>query len=308
MKKFILRRLFNLVPVLLGVSLAAFVTLYLLPGDPAELLAPQNADPQAVAAIRARHHLDDPLPVRYLAFLGRLARGDLGVSIRSERPVTRILYERFLPTVQLAAGALIFAIVLGVSAGVLSAARPHSLVDAGGMFVALAGVSMPVFWLGMLLIVACTGPGSFFMPSGYEPLSVRHLFLPCVTLGTVTAAALARMTRSCLLEALGRDFIRTARAKGLSEWRVIMRHGLRNALVPIVTVIGVSLAGLLSGAVLTETVFNLPGVGREIMAAIDARDYPVVVGAVVWLAVTFVVVNLIVDILYAWLNPKIRYE
>lgn len=307
MKKFIFRRLFNLVPVLLGVSFAAFVTLYLLPGDPAELLAPQNADPQAVAVIRAKHHLDDPLPVRYLAFLGRLARGDMGVSIRSERPVTRILFERFLPTAQLTAGALLFAIVVGVSAGVLSAARPHSLLDAGSMLFALAGVSMPVFWLGMLLIVTFTGPGSFFMPSGYEPFSLRYLLLPCVTLGSVTAAALARMTRSSLLETLGRDFIRTARAKGLAEWRVILSHGLRNALVPIVTVIGASLAGLLSGAVLTETVFNLPGIGREILAAIDARDYPVVVGAVVWLAVTFVLVNLAVDIIYGYLNPKIRY-
>jgi len=308
MKKFIVRRLFNLAPVLLGVTFAAFVTLYLLPGDPAELLAPQGADPQAIAAIRARHHLDDPLPVRYAAFLGRLLRGDMGVSIRSERPVSRILLERFFPTVQLAAGALLFAIVVGVSAGVLSAARPHSLLDAGCMLFALAGVSMPVFWLGMLLIVAFTGPGSFFMPSGYAPLSLRHLALPCITLGSVTAALLARMTRSSLLEVLGRDFIRTARAKGVAGWRVILRHGLRNAVIPIVTVIGSSLAGLLSGAVLTETVFNLPGIGREIVSAIDARDYPVVVGAVVWLAVTFVVVNLFVDMLYGFLDPRIRYE
>lgn len=308
MRKFILRRVFNLVPVLLGVSLAAFVTLYLLPGDPAALLAPQNADPQAVAAIRAKHRLDDPLPVRYLAFLGRLARGDLGVSIRNERPVARILFERFLPTVQLAAGALLFAIAVGVTAGVLSAARPRSWVDAACMLFALVGVSMPVFWLGMILIVALTGPGSFFAVSGYEVLSPRHLFLPCVALGSITAAALARMTRSSLIEVLSRDYVRTARAKGVAEWRVILRHGLRNTLVPIITVIGTSLAGLLSGAVLTETVFNIPGIGREIVSAIEARDYPVVVGAVVWLAVTFVLVNLIVDLVYGFLDPRIRYD
>ena len=308
MKKFILRRLLNLPPVMIGVSLAAFVALYLLPGDPAALLAPQHADAQAVAAIRAKHRLDDPLPVRYAAFLGRLARGDLGVSIRSEQPVARILFRRFLPTVQLAAGALLFAVLLGVSAGIVSAARPRSWLDGLCMLLALVGVSMPVFWLGMLLIVGLTGPNSFFAVSGYEALSLRHLFLPCVTLGTVTAALLARMTRSSMLEVLSRDYIRTARAKGVSTIKVILRHGLRNALVPIVTVIGTSLAGLLSGAVLTETVFNIPGIGRELVTAIEARDYPVVVGAVVWLAATFVVVNLIVDLTYGWLDPRIRYE
>jgi len=167
---------------------------------------------------------------------------------------------------------------------------------------------MPVFWLGMMLIILLAGPGSFFAVSGYAPFSLRHFALPCVALGSVTAAALARLTRSSMLEVLGREYIRTARAKGVSEWRVILRHGLRNALIPIVTVIGTSLAGLLSGAVLTETVFNIPGIGREILDAIDGRDYPVIVGAVIWLAVTFVVVNLIVDACYAALDPRIRYE
>jgi ABC-type dipeptide/oligopeptide/nickel transport system permease component len=308
MKRFILRRLINLVPVLLGVSMAAFATLYLLPGDPAELLCPQGADPQAIAEIRARHHLDDPLPMRYGAFLLRLARGDLGTSIRTGRPVFAVLADRFFPTLQLAVGALLFAVVLGVGTGTLAAVRPRSWVDAVCMFVALVGVSLPVFWLGMLLILAFTGPWSFLAVSGYAPLSVRHLFLPCLALGSVTAAVLARMTRSAMLDALGREFVRTARAKGLSEWRVVLRHGLRNALVPIVTVIGTSMASLLSGAVLTETVFNIPGIGREIVTAIDGRDYPVVVGAVMWLAATFVVVNLLVDLLYAWLDPRIRLE
>jgi len=307
MKAFILRRLINIAPVLLGISLAAFIMMYVLPGDPVLLLSPQRADPQTIAHIRAQHHLDDPLPLRYVSFLGRALRGDLGRSIRSERPVGRILLERFFPTLQLALGSLLFAILAGMTAGILSAARPRSWVDAGCMLVALAGVSMPVFWLGMMLILLLAGPGSFFAVSGYAPFSIRHFALPCIALGSVTAAALARLTRSSLLEVLGRDYVRTARAKGVSDWRILLQHGLRNALVPIVTVIGTSLAGLLSGAVLTETVFNIPGIGREILYAINGRDYPVVVGAVMWLAMTFVLVNLIVDLFYATLDPRIRY-
>lgn len=308
MKTFILRRLLNLAPVLLGISLAAFTMMYVLPGDPAMLLSPQRADARMIAELRAHHRLDDPLPVQYLLFLGRAARGDLGKSIRSQRPVGAILVERFLPTLQLALGALLFAIALGVTAGLLSAARPRSWVDAGCMLMALVGVSMPVFWLGLMLICLLARPGAFFAVSGYAPLSVRHFALPCVALGSVTAAGLARLTRSSLLEVLSQDYVRTARAKGVAEWRVLLRHALRNALVPIVTVIGTSLAGLLSGAVLTETVFNIPGIGREILSAIEGRDYPVVVGAVLWLAVTFVLVNLIVDVTYAALDPRIRYE
>ena len=308
MRKFIIRRLLNLVPVLIGVSLAAFIAMYLLPGDPAAMLTPQNADPQAVEAIREKHHLNDPLPMQYLAFLGRLLHGDLGTSIRTQQPVLHMLAGRFVATAQLAGGALLFAILFGASAGILAAVRPRSWLDAACMLTALIGVSMPVFWLGMLLIVACTGPGSWLHPSGYAPLDPRYLLLPAVALGSITAAAIARMTRSSLLEVLGRDYIRTARAKGLGESVVILRHGLRNALAPVLTIIGTSLAGLLSGAVLTETVFNIPGIGRTIIDAIEGRDYPVVVGAVVWLAVTFVIVNLIVDLLYGLVDPRIRYD
>ncbi len=175
------------------------------------------------------------------------------------------------------------------------------------MLLALAGVSMPVFWLGMMLIMSLAGPGMFFAV-GYQPLSLRHFGLPCMALGSVTAAMLARLTRSAMLEVLSRDFIRTARAMGVAEWRVLFRHALRNALVPIVTVIGASLAGLLSGAVLTETVFNIPGLGRMIFEAIEGRDYPVVVGGVLWMALAFVLLNLLVDLLYAVLDPRIRYE
>jgi peptide/nickel transport system permease protein len=308
MKKFILRRLLNLIPVLLGVSLAAFVILYLLPGDPAELLTPQGSNPQAVKLIRELHHLDDPLPVRYGAFLLRLLQGDLGTSIRNRQPVTHILAKRILPTAQLAVGALIVAVVLGMTAGTLAAMRPRSWIDGICMLVALTGVSVPVFWLGMILILLLTGPNSMFEVNGYEPLSFRHLALPCLALGLVMAAVIARMTRSSLLEVLGRDYIRTARAKGVPEWRLILRHGLSNALVPIVTVVGTTMANLLAGAVLTETIFSIPGIGKLMFDAIGGRDYPVIVGAVMLLSVIFVLVNMVVDILYAWLDPRIRLE
>lgn len=307
MRRFLLRRLANVIPVLIGVALAAFVMMYLLPGDPAALLAPQHADARTIAEVRARYHLDDPLWRQFLTFLGRASLGDFGESIRNQRPVAGLLLERLWPTAQLAFGSLLFAILLGVTAGILSAARPRSTLDAGCMLLALAGVSMPVFWLGMMLIIGLTGPGMFF-ETGYKALSLRHFGLPCIALGSVTAAVLARLTRSAMIEVLSRDFVRTARAKGVSEWRVLFRHALRNALVPIVTVIGASLAGLLSGAVLTETVFGIPGIGRAIFDGIEGRDYPVVVGGVIWMALAFVTVNLIVDVLYAWLDPRIRYE
>jgi ABC-type dipeptide/oligopeptide/nickel transport system permease component len=307
MRTFILRRLLNLIPVLLGVALAAFVMMYVLPGDPAAMLAPQHADARTIAAVRAHYRLDAPLHRQFVWFLGRAVRGDFGESIRTRQSVSGMVLRHAWPTAQLAAGSLLFAILLGVTAGVFSAARPRSFIDAGAMLLALAGVSMPVFWLGMMLIISMAGPGMFFAV-GYEPLSLRYFGLPCVALGSVTAAMLARLTRSAMLEVLSRDFVRTARAMGVSEWRVLFRHALRNALVPIVTVIGVSLAGLLSGAVLTETVFNIPGLGRMIFDAIASRDYPVVVAGVIWMALAFVTLNLLVDLTYAALDPRIRYE
>lgn len=308
MKTFILRRLINLVPVLLGVSLAVTLIVECIPGKPIDVLCPKGYTDEQRAEFEARHGLDKPLPVRYVRFLGGLLRGDMGVSLHSKLPVLSILADRFVPTAQLAVGALLFAVIVGVGAGVLSAARPHSWVDAGCMLLALVGVSIPVFWLGMMLMFTLTGEWSFFYPSGYQPLNLRYLALPCMALGSITAAKLARITRSSMIEAMANDYIRTARAKGVAERRVLLRHGLRNALVPIVTVIGTSLAGLLSGAVLTETVFGIPGVGREIVESIAQRDYPVLLGGIMWLAVTFVLVNLIVDVTYAAFDPRIRYD
>ena len=300
------RRLLNLVPVLVGISLVTFVVTLVLPGDPVSLLLGQRADPQARARLRAKFHLDDPLAVRYASFLGRLVRGDLGKSIQYQRPVLGILWRRFLPTLQLSLGAMLFAVAVGVPARVLCARWPRSWLDAACMGGALVGVSMPVFWLGLMLIVFVARPIPWLPAVGYQAWSVRHLLLPCIALGTVPMALVARLTRSSVLEVLGRDFLRTARAKGLSEWAVVLKHGLRPSLVPIVTVIGTSVASLLSGAVLTETVFSIPGLGREVFEAIQGRDYPLLVGGVMWFACTFVLAGLVVDMLYGALDPRIR--
>jgi len=309
MRQYILRRLLNLVPMMIGVSLIAFLLTLVLPGDPVSLLLGQHGDPQTRQALREQYRLDDPVLVRYAAFLGRLVQGDLGKSIHYyPRPVLEILCERFVPTLQLTGGAMLFAIVFGIPAGIVCARWPRSWLDAGVMTGALIGVSMPVFWLGLMLIVLVARPIPWLPIGGYRAWSLRYFLLPCVTLGTVPMAVIARLTRSSMLDVLSRDFLRTARAKGLDEWRVILRHGLRPALVPIVTVLGTSVASLLSGAVLTETVFNIPGLGREVYDAIAGRDYPVLVGGVMWFACTFVLVNLAVDLLYGFLDPRIRVE
>ena len=308
MGTYILRRLLNLVPVLVGISLVTFVVTVVLPGDPVSLLLGQRGDLATRARLRAEYRLDDPVLVQYAGFLGRLVRGDLGRSIQYNRPVAAILCRRFVPTLQLALGAMLFAVIIGVPAGIVSARWPHSWADLFCMFGALVGVSMPVFWLGLMLIVFVARSVSWIPIGGYEAWSLRHLLLPCITLGTVPMALVARLTRSSVLDVLGRDFLRTARAKGLDEWRVVLRHALRPALVPIVTVVGTSVASLLSGAVLTETVFSIPGLGREIFDAIQGRDYPVVVGGVMWFACTFVAVNLVVDVLYGVIDPRVRLE
>ena len=306
MATFILRRLVQLVPVLIGITLIAFVLMHVLPGDPVRMLMPRRADPETVARIRAKYHLDDPLFIQYVGYLGRALRGDLGRSLRTHQPVTRILRERFAPTAHLALGAILFAVVTGIAAGVLSAVRPHSALDYAAMLLALVGVSMPVFWLGMMLISFVATRVPFLPISGYQGWA--SLILPSIALGTIPAAVVARLTRSSMIESLGQDYVRTARAKGARPWAVVMRHALRNSLIPIVTVIGTSFASLLSGAVLTETVFNIPGLGSKIVGAIFQRDYPVVVGGVLWLACTFVLVNLAVDVAYAFIDPRIRYD
>ncbi len=304
MKRYIVRRLLWLPVVLWGIATLVFFVLFAIPGDPARLMAGQHADEAALQAVRARLHLDRPLPERYAAYLGRLARGDLGESYRQRRPVSELIAERFPATALLAVTAVTLASIIGVGAGLAAAARPRSLVDAVAMGLALLGVSMPVFWLGMLLILLFAAGLRWFPVGGYG--GVSHLVLPAVTLAAVSAGTIARMTRSSVLENVSRGYVQAARARGLSRRQAILRHAFPNALLPIVTVIGLDLAGLLGGAVATETVFSWPGLGRAIMDAVRARDVPVVEGGVLFLAAVFVVTNLVVDLLYAVLDPRVR--
>ncbi len=306
MWRYVLKRLLLALPVLLGVSVVVFVAIRLIPGDPAQIMAGQAATEEVVRQIRQSLGLDRPLPVQYLYFLRNVVRGDLGRSLFNGAPVVEELGQRFPRTVRLALASMVVASVIGIPAGILAATRHLSWVDTLVMLVALVGVSMPVFWLGLNLILVFSVRLQWLPAFGYE--TWRHLLLPSVTLGAASAAIVARMTRSAMLEVLGQDYIRTARAKGLAERVVVNRHALRNALIPVVTVLGLQLGTLLSGAVLTETVFAWPGIGRLLVDAVLARDYPIIQGATLLIAATFVALNLAVDVLYGLLDPRIRYE
>jgi ABC-type dipeptide/oligopeptide/nickel transport system permease component len=300
------KRVLLALPVLLGVSVVVFVAIRLIPGDPAQIMAGQAATEEVVREIRASLGLDRPLPVQYLYFLRNVLRGDLGRSLFNGAPVLEELGQRFPRTVRLALASMAVASLIGIPAGIVAATRRLTWVDTLVMLVALAGVSMPVFWLGLNLILVFSVRLQWLPAFGYE--TWRHLVLPAITLGTASAAVVARMTRSAMLEVLGQDYIRTARAKGLSERAVVNRHALRNALIPVVTILGLQLGTLLSGAVLTETVFAWPGIGRLLVDAVLARDYPIIQGTTLLIAATFVGLNLAVDLLYGLLDPRIRYE
>ena len=306
MGKYILRRLLNLVPALFGISLVSFFLAEALPGDAISLKLGQHGDRVTEARLRKQHGYDDSAAGRYVRFIGRAARGDFGESVNTGEPVVGILAQAFVPTLQLAVGAMLFALIVGIPAGLVCAVWPRSWADLSCMALALVGVSMPVFWLGLVLIVFVAQPIPWLPSGGYEAWNVRYFILPWITLGTVPMALIARLTRASVLDTLGRDYVRVARAKGLDEFRVVLRYGLRPALIPIITVVGGSLASLLSGAALTESVFGIPGLGREVFTAIKGRESRVVAGAVMWFACTFVFVNLGVDLLYAALDPRVR--
>ena len=306
MATYIFRRLVLTVPVLLGVTFIIFAMVRLIPGDPAQVIAGEQATRETVEAVRKSLGLDQPIAVQYVRFLRDLLRGDMGTSTRSLRPVARELADRFPHTIELTLAAMLVASVVGIGAGIIAATRQNRWPDTLSMLLALGGVSMPVFWLGLMLILLFSVKLGWLPPVGRG--SLAQLVLPAVTLGAASAAILARMTRSGLLEVLRQEFMTTARAKGLAEPLVIGKHALKNALIPVVTVMGLQFGTLLSGAVLTETVFAWPGIGRLIVEAILARDYPVVQGAVLLIALTFVFVNLVVDLLYRVLDPRIRYE
>lgn len=306
MFQYTLRRLLVAIPSLLGVLIIVFLMVRLAPGDPAQLLAGEFADAATVERIRERFGLNDSLPVQFQRFATGAVQGDLGRSTRTGRLVTEDLADYFPNTIELASAAIIFALVVGILLGVVSALNPNTWVDAGAMIVALIGVSMPTFWFGLLAIRFFAVDMPWFPVAGRGTFS--HLVLPAITLGFSSTGIIARMTRSALLEVLGQDYVRTAKAKGGPPAMVIFKHALRNALVPVLTVGGLEFGSLLAGAVITETVFTWPGVGRMLVTSILARDYPVVQGTVLLIAVSFIVVNLLVDLIYGLIDPRIRYD
>jgi peptide/nickel transport system permease protein/oligopeptide transport system permease protein len=306
MLKLIVGRLLVGVPTLLAVSVCVFGIVRLIPGDPARLLAGDFATEQIVDELRQRWRLNDPLPVQYAAYLGGLVRGDLGRSITTSTPVLAELTERFLRTLELAVAAIAVAAFVGIAAGIVSAIRRATLVDYLATALALTGISTPIFWSGLILILLFSVTLEWLPAGGTGTL--RHLVLPAVSLGLFGAGVLARQTRSGLLEVLGQDFVRTARAKGLPERLVVIKHALKNAMIPVVTVLGDQFGRLLGGAILTETVFSWPGMGRYLIDAISQRDYPAVQGALLVFAAAVVLINLLVDLSYGALDPRVRPE
>lgn len=306
MYQYIVRRLLLTIPVVLGVSIIVFSIIRLLPGDPARALAGVQATPEYIEQVRERYGLNEPVYIQYGRFLVGVVTGDLGESVFSRRPVTTEIAERFPRTLLLASISLVIATIVGVSAGIISATRRNSVFDNTSMFVALVGVAAPVFWMALMLQLLFSVQLRWLPATGMG--SWRHLVLPSITLGMASAALMARITRSSMLDVLKQDFITTARAKGLAERIVVYKHALKNALIPVVTVLGLQFGILLGGAVLTETVFAWPGVGRLLVDAILRRDYPVVQGTVMLLAFLFVIINLVVDVIYAYLDPRIHYQ
>jgi len=305
MRAYLVRRLAQSLLVLLGVSFVVFFILHLT-GDPALVLLPPDATAQDIQEFREKMGFNDPFLVQYGRFLRGALRGDFGRSVRHDEPAFDLVAERLPATLELAGAALLIALALAIPAGIVSAVRRNSLVDYVSTVVALLGQSMPTFWLGIMLILVFSVRFSLLPSSGRGTL--EHLILPAITLGLFTTARITRLTRSGMLEVLNQDYIRTARAKGMADPPVVWKHALKNAAIPIVTIVGIELGTLLGGSVITETIFAWPGVGRLSVQAIYNRDYPVVQAAVFLLSTTFVVVNLVVDVLYTYLDPRIRFR
>lgn len=334
MRIYILKRLLALIPTLLGITVLVFLMVHLVPGDPAQVMLGERASAETLAALRQELGLDQPLHVQFGRYLGDLLQGDFGRSIKSHERIAVELGARFPATLELTLVSMVLACLIGLSAGILSAIRRGTMWDYVGMIASLAGVSLPIFWLGLMMIMAFSVWLGLFPVSGrlsahiFVPEvtglylidsllagdlvafgdALWHLVLPGITLGTVPAAVIVRMTRSSLLEVLREDYVRTAWAKGLSERVVVLRHALRNASIPILTVISLQFGYLLGGAVMTESIFAWPGLGRWLVLAVYARDFPAIQGGVLLVAATFVVVNLVADLLYAWLDPRIQYD
>jgi ABC-type dipeptide/oligopeptide/nickel transport system permease component len=299
-------RLLLLIPTLAGVLAVTFFLLYIAPGDPVQAMVGERADAETIARLRAELRLDDPVPVRFVRYAGGILQLDLGRSYITRREIRDDLLERFPATLQLAAAAMGFAVTAGLLIGIWGAWRPGSWPDRIATLGAYLGVSFPVYWVGLLLILLFAVTLRWLPPSGSGGLI--FLVLPALTLGTRSVAMLARVTRTAMQEALGSDFVRTARAKGLNEGRVVWRHGLRNALLPIITVVGLDFGSYLTGSILTETIFAWPGVGRYVLSAIEKRDLPAIQGSILFLSLIFVLVNLVTDLLYTKVDPRVAYD
>lgn len=332
MSRFILRRFLSLIPTVLGISILVFFMIHLIPGDPAEMMLGERASVESLKQLREQLGLNEPLYVQYGLFMSRLVRGDLGRALRTNEKITTEIIQRFPATIELSLAAILIATGVGMLAGIISATRQYSIFDYLSMVVSLIGVSMPIFWLGLVLMII------FSLHLGWLPLSGRlsyfieletitnlyvvdsvltgnwtalkdavwHLIMPAFTLSTIPMAIIARITRSSMLEVLRQDYIRTAKAKGLSPLTVYFKHGLKNAMIPVITVIGLQFGILMGGAILTETIFAWPGIGNWILNAVYARDFNAVQGGTMLVATVFVLINMVVDILYAWVNPRIK--
>lgn len=305
---YLLRRIVLLVPVILGVLTMVFLMRALVPGDPIQImfLGQVPPDPETVAAIRSELGLDKPLPIQYVSYIAGVVQGDLGTSVRTRRAVLAEIIDRYPNTLILTFSSLLVALAVGLTTGILSAIYKDTWIDTVSMFLALFGLSMPAFWFGLMMIQYFGVYLRWFPVMGSS--SIRHLVLPALTLGLIASTVQARITRSSMLEVLGSDYIRTARAKGLAPWSVILRHALKNALIPSVTILGLQVGGLLGGAFIIEAVFAWHGVGELAVQAISQRDFPLIQGIIVVVATTYVVVNLLVDMSYRLLDPRIAYE
>lgn len=303
---FLARRILLAIPTLFGVLVVVFALLYVAPGDPVLEMVGERADSATIARLRQELRLDDPLPTQFAHYALGVLRGDLGRSYITNRPIVQDIRERFPKTLQLAASAMLLAAVVGITIGVIAAAHPNGWFDRLSLGLAYLGISFPVYWVGLVLILVVAVFLRWLPPSGYG--GIEYLILPALALGSRSIAFLARMTRSAMLEVLGSDYVRTARAKGLRELSVIGRHAFRNALIPVITVLGLDFGYYLTGSILTETIFSWPGLGRYVVNAIGRRDLPAIQGTVLFLSVVFVLVNLITDIVYAAADPRVGLE
>jgi len=305
MSRYILRRLLLVIPVLIGISIFVFLIMHLTPGDPARLMLGESAPTEQLEALREEMGLNDPLPIQYLNWLKKAVRLDFGRSLRSKKLVSTEILERLPASAELAVLAVTISVLVGVPVGILSASKPNSLFDNVAMIGALSGVGMPAFWQGIMFILIFSVTPEWF-PSSGRMGGWEYYVLPALTLGTRSMASIARMTRSSMLEVLQQDYIRTATAKGLARFKVIFVHALRNALIPVITMIGLQFGSLMAGAVLTETIFAWPGIGRLVVEAINNKDFPLVQGTIMTFAIVYALVNLVVDVCYAFLDPRLR--